>query len=55
MTLEQTFEARAEVLKAIADPTRLEILEIRTGDPLDDALFDPEQLKQQKIPPILAE
>jgi hypothetical protein len=31
------------------------IREIRTGDPLDDALFDPEQLKQQKIPPILAE
>jgi hypothetical protein len=35
--------------------TRLVIQEIRTGEPLDDALFDPEQLKQQKIPPILAE
>jgi len=35
--------------------TRLVIDEIRTGEPLDDALFDPEQLKQQKIPPVVAE
>jgi hypothetical protein len=48
---------RALVMRDIRDKTetRLVIREIRTGDPLDDALFDPEQLKQQKIPPILAE
>jgi len=48
---------RALVMRDVRDKTqtRLVILEIRTGDPLDDALFDPEQLKQQKIPPILDE
>jgi hypothetical protein len=48
---------RALVMRDVRDKTetRLVIREIRTGDPLDDALFDPEQLKQQKIPPILAE
>jgi len=48
---------RALVMRDVRDntETRLVIREIRTGDPLDDALFDPEQLKQQKIPPILAE
>jgi len=48
---------RALVMRDVRDKTqtRLVIREIRTGDPLDDALFDPEQLKQQKIPPILDE
>jgi len=48
---------RALVMRDIRDKTqtRLVIREIRTGDPLDDALFDPEQLKQQKIPPVLDE
>jgi hypothetical protein len=48
---------RALVMRDVRDrtETRLVIQEIRTGEPLDDALFDPEQLKQQKIPPILAE
>jgi hypothetical protein len=48
---------RALVMRDLRDKTqtRLEILEIRTGEPLDDALFDPEQLKQTKIPPIMDE
>ena len=48
---------RALVMRDVRDKTetRLVIQEIRTDEPLDDALFDPEQLKQQKIPPILAE
>jgi hypothetical protein len=48
---------RALLMRDLRDKTetRLVIREIRTGDPLDDALFDPEQLKQQKIPPILTE
>jgi hypothetical protein len=35
--------------------TRLLVQEIRTDIPLEDELFDPAQLKQQKAPPILAE
>ena len=35
--------------------TRLVIEEIRTNEPLDDALFDPERLRQQDIPPVHAE
>jgi outer membrane lipoprotein-sorting protein len=48
---------RALVMRDVRDntQTRLVIQEIRTDVPLDDALFDPEQLKQQKIPSILAE
>jgi hypothetical protein len=48
---------RALVMRDIRDKTqtRLVIHEIRTDVPLDNALFDPEQLKQQKIPPIMAE
>ena len=48
---------RALVMRDIRDKTetRLVIRKITTGDPLDDALFDPEQLKQQKIPPIMDE
>jgi hypothetical protein len=48
---------RALVMRDVRDKTqtRLVIQEIRTDVPLDDALFDPEQLKQQKIPPILTE
>jgi len=48
---------RALVMRDLRDntETRLVIREIRTGDPLDEALFDPEQLKQQKIPPVQAE
>ncbi|HYQ71207.1 MAG TPA: outer membrane lipoprotein-sorting protein [Gammaproteobacteria bacterium] len=48
---------RSLVMRDVRDKTetRLVIREIRTGDPLDDALFDPETLKQQNIPPILTE
>jgi hypothetical protein len=48
---------RELVMRDLRDKTetRLVIGTIRTGDPLDDALFDPEQLKQQDIPPIVAE
>jgi Outer membrane lipoprotein-sorting protein len=48
---------RALLMRDVRDKTqtRLVIQEIRTEVPLDDALFDPEQLKQQKIPPIVAE
>jgi outer membrane lipoprotein-sorting protein len=48
---------RALVMRDVRDKTqtRLVIQEIRTDVPLDDTLFDPEQLKQQKIPPILDE
>jgi len=48
---------RELVMRDLRDETetRLVIEEIRTGDPLDDALFDPEQLKQQRIPPVQAE
>jgi len=48
---------RELVMRDLRDKTqtRLVIDEIRTGVPLDDALFDPEQLKQQKIPPVRAE
>jgi hypothetical protein len=35
--------------------TRLVVQEIRTDVPLEDDLFDPEQLKQQKAPPIQTE
>lgn len=34
--------------------TRMLIHDIRTGVELDDGLFDPEQLKQQEVPPITA-
>jgi hypothetical protein len=48
---------RELVMRDLRDKTetRLVIGTIRTGDPLDDALFDPEQLKQQDIPPVVAE
>jgi outer membrane lipoprotein-sorting protein len=48
---------RKLVMRDIRDKTetRLVIQDIRTDVPLDDALFDPEQLKQQEIPSILAE
>ncbi len=48
---------RKLVMRDVRDKTetRLVIQEIRTDVPLDDALFDPEQLKQQEIPSIPAE
>jgi hypothetical protein len=48
---------RALMMRDLRDKTqtRLVIQEMKIDVPLDDALFDPEQLKQQEIPPIMAE
>ena len=48
---------RELVMRDLRDKTetRMLIQEIRTGVVLEDALFDPAQLKQNKAPPILAE
>jgi len=48
---------RELVMRDLRDKTetRMLIREIHTGVELEDALFDPEHLKQKKVPPILAE
>ena len=48
---------RELVMRDLRDKTetRMLIREIHTGVELEDALFDPEHLKQKKAPPILAE
>jgi hypothetical protein len=48
---------RELVMRDLRDETetRLLIEAIRTDVPLDDAMFDPEQLKAQKLEPVLAE
>ena len=44
----------ALLMKDLRDKTetRMVIQEIRTDVPLEDDLFDPDQLKQQKVPPV---
>ena len=48
---------RELLMKDLRDKTetRMIIQEIRLGMPLEDDLFDPAQLKQEKAPPIMAE